>query len=176
MNRKSFPHLPAEGWELFLRDELSGPSLLSVESHLDGCAACRQALEAADPSRLFRRLRGLPVKEEALAGLWESVRAEIQAPALDGSGRPGLDGPARTVRRRERVALFAGAATLALAAVLLSVAVPDDEAARSSIFRPEPCVQLALSSEECRGLFVDVSFDAEPPLVVAAAIDLSELL
>ena len=166
MTRTGFPHLPAEAWELYLDDELRGASLRSVEEHLDGCEDCRAVLEHRDPSRLFRRLRDLPVREQALEGLWDAVRAEIGAPAA----RPA---PAQ---RRERLGLLAGAATLLLSLVLFQSVGPGTAPHRTALFQADDCTRLALTSEECRGLFVDVRFDSEPPLLVDAAADLAELL
>lgn len=158
MTRPHFPHLPAEAWELFLRDALDGPSLQSLENHLAGCAACSRSLEQADASFLFRRLREVPLREDALDGLWAEVRAEL---------RPA-DAPAG--RTRERFALLAGAATVLLAALTLQALLPGGTPSL------EPCAQLALSSDECRDLFLDVSFDEEPTLFVQTSADLAELL
>ena len=49
------PHLPAQSWELFLRDELSAEATGRIEAHLADCAECSAALEREDPSFLFRR-------------------------------------------------------------------------------------------------------------------------
>jgi anti-sigma factor RsiW len=161
MSLPTFPHLPSEAWSLYLRDELTGASLASVESHLEDCPACRRSLEQADPSFLFRRLRELPLREDALAGLWEGVRAELDpAPTRNVVGR----NPARG----ERFALLAGAAAVLF--TVLTLQVFSDRAPADA------CTQLALSGSECRDLFVDVRFDEEPTLFVEASADLSELL
>jgi hypothetical protein len=157
VSRPSFPHLPAEAWELYLRDELTGPSLESIESHLAGCGDCSRALEQADPSFLFRRLRDLPLREQALTGFWDDVRSEIEPAA-----------PARS-SRRERFALLAGAATVLLGVLMLQL-LPQTSSST------EPCLQLALSSSECRSLFQDVRFDDEPALFVETSADLAGLL
>lgn len=161
MTRPSFPHLPAEGWELYLEGELSGASLDSIESHLEGCADCRRALELADPSFLFRRLRDVPLQDGVLDGLWDEVRAEI-------ADRP------RRERARERFALFAGAATLLLA-VFTFQALPTREAP-SRLADAEACARFELTQDECRDLFVEARFDEEPVLRVEASADLAELL
>ena len=169
MTTPTFPHLPAEGWELYLRDELQGSSLRSVEAHLDDCADCRLALEAADPSRIFRRLRDLPVSESVLDGLCDDVLAEIS--------RGDVQRPVAVPSRgRERLGLLAGVATLVLCVMLVQSGRGPSNGGETAATAPEACTRLALSSDECRDLFQDARFDDEPLLVVPAAADLTELL
>ncbi len=171
MSVPSFPHLPTEAWGLYLRDELTGPSLQSVESHLESCAACRRSLEQADPSFLFRRLRDLPLREAALAGFWDEVRAGLEPAAVGGTPTR-----LRSARRREHLGFLAGAATLLLAVLALQVLPSNSPASEAALFQSETCIRLALSSSECRDLFVDVRFDSEPTVFVEASADLTELL
>lgn len=168
MSLPRFSHLPAEAWELYLRDELKGTSLVSIESHLDDCASCRRSLEQADPSFLFRRLRDLPLRENVLDGFWDDVRAELE---------PATSAPkASFALRRERLGFLAGAATLLLAVLSLQV-LPSSSPDQGALnFESEACVRLALSATECKDLFSDVRFDEGPTLFVEASANLTELL
>ena len=90
-----FPHLPAESWELFVIERLPEASRRRLEEHLDGCKGCTAVLEARDPSRVFRRLQALEVREDRWQGAWESLRAEIAAL------QPSRKDPSRTERKRQ---------------------------------------------------------------------------
>ena len=153
-----FPHLPGESWDAFLDDRREGEAALRLERHLDGCAACRAALVAADPSRLFRDLRGLTAPASTWDGFWEAVEAEIaEAPAPSSS------------RRTERLAFAAGLAATFLLLAMLGAKVARQPAApplRAEGPCPASAAHLHLSREECMALFGGPIEAREPPLVI----------
>jgi hypothetical protein len=165
----AFPHLPAEAWQRLLADELDGPAERRLLDHAAGCEACRRALEDADPSRLFSRVRALAVRADVFDGFWEELAPEL-------GPRPSR---AAENARRGRVGLLAGAAAAAvvLAALLLAPDLAPPPPARVAA---DPCppshARLALTADECRALFGSPHDAALPPvLIVNPDLDLRGL-
>ena len=178
-----FPHLPAESWELFLRDELAPEAALRIEAHLDACPECSRALEGADSSFLFRRLRLEAAPEGVFDGLWDSIEAEIQGPPSTAAGR---------APRPPRLAFFGGAAAAAaclVIVVLLARRSPaphegedkPNRAAVASTTATDPCptalaASLRLTRDECLALYGNPIAAPEPPAVlISESLDLRGL-
>lgn len=178
-----FPHLPAESWELFLRDELAQEAALRIEAHLDACPECSLALEGADPSFLFRRLRVEAAPEGAFDGLWDSIEAQIQDPPATAAGR---------VPRAPRLAFFGGAAAAAACLVIAVLVARRSPAPHEGEATPErgpvvsttatdPCptalaASLRLTRDECLALYGNPIAASEPPAVlISESLDLRGL-
>lgn len=186
----AFPHLPAETWQRFLADELQDDARARVESHLDSCEACLAALEAADASFLFRRLRGEAAATGVLDGLWDDIAAEIR-------DLPAGGGDASRPAWNARLLLAGVAAALAVVLSLGWMARPGqlDGAGMASAqpgglapARPspssapaDPCpavvaASLRLTREECAALYGGPIEAGEPAQVlVSASFDLRGL-
>ncbi len=78
---------------LLLADDTASPRREELLRHLQGCAACRAAVAAEDPSRLFALLALEAVPEGLLDRLSENVATAIAA-------EPGAVPAKRSFRRR----------------------------------------------------------------------------
>jgi hypothetical protein len=154
-------------------------------------------LEDEEPAAIFRRLRGLEVREEALEGLWEGVAAGI---AAEPAAARAASSDAPRIRRAGLLGFGAGAAavivalavgwqagfrsrtgpwsdagarsgTQAAAARTETDAGTATEAASSSAC-PESIASLALTREECLALF---GTPIEAPFERIEALDLRGL-
>jgi hypothetical protein len=100
--------------------------------HATGCAACRDALAGADPSRLFSLLAADPLPEEALDRLSSVLNRQLDRTE-----------PRRAAKRWTRIAASV-AASLALAA-LLGVSVLREGAPSASLALTAPPGQTELA-------------------------------
>lgn len=166
-----FPHLPAEAWKLYLEDRLGDASAAAIERHLDGCPDCRDRLEEADGSRLFRRLRSLQVRDEVFEGFWEAVREELPVTPGRLPDAAAESAPPRGAWGR-RLAFLGGVASVVLAFALQPSAPLDKGAAPASC--PPAVAHLQLTKAECRALF-EVSFDEPPVVIYQPGLDLEKL-
>ena len=189
-----FPHLPAEAWERFVADELSESAAARLETHLAGCGPCRAALERADPSRIFRRLSALEVRDDQWTGFWEGISSEI-APAGQASGAvadasaPAAPSGAGQPRRGWLRVVVGGlaAAVLAFAAAILvgngdrrhddgrpnvaaTVHAPGDGAPC-----PEDLARLGLTAKECAKLRLPIHPAGPPEVIYSSGLDLRDL-
>jgi hypothetical protein len=182
---RPFPHLPADAWELFLRDELPGPSERKLEDHLDECPECVSVLEERDPSRIFRRLRGLQVRadkaEDVWSGFFEGIAREIQS--TDDSTQDARAPRSRRVPSgrqtwRERTGYLAGVASFVLAVVLFHDGTPLRQATTTLPCPPDviasSTLQQPLSCEEYQSLY-EVRFEAPSQVVIVPNLDLETL-
>lgn len=162
-----FPHLPEDAWRAVLEDRASPETEARLDAHLDSCAECRDAFEAADPSRIFRRLRGLRVRPETFEGLWESIAAELP------DRRPAADAEARARRSGSR-ALAAGMAAALAAAVLLRALAPSGGEGAADPCAPPRVALLRLTPDECRALHA-LPLDGPVEVIIDPSLDLRGL-
>jgi len=188
-SERRFPHLPAESWDLFLEERLPAESTRRLEEHLDACAECRRALEQADPSRLFRRLRGLEVRPEVWDGFWEDLSAQLSADAPEGDDELATDMPAgvsseatpppsasrpATAPARRPAPWLAAAAALAVVTLAGVLATWGPTGSEPPVIRadgscPPSAAGLALSRDECAALFSDRLDRLQPQVVIVRA-------
>jgi anti-sigma factor RsiW len=167
-----FPHLPAESWALFLDERLPSESTRRLERHLDACPECRQVLEQADPSRVFRRLRGLAVRPEIWAGFWDDLAPQL-GPRTAAAGPAASGRPSDAGARRAPLGFAAGVAAALIGVVALVAtqrgAAPPPPARPSAGSCPPSAQALGLSRDECSALFSEMLDRLQPELVIVRA-------
>lgn len=187
-----FPHLPRESWERYLSDELGEVAAERIEAHLASCPPCRHVLEAQDPTRVFRRLRGLRVREERWEGFWDGIRAEMRRPQEDGEPTPELPSTRQPTRHGGRLRGLAAAAVVVACAAVAWTALRPDEKPSVAAGRPGtsttapgsgtetiPCppamAHLNLTRRECEELARPIHLSPETDVIIRPDLDLRDL-